>query len=470
MDVGILSILPPIIAVTMALITQNVYISLLAGLFIGNLIIVNFSILLGVDGVIDSVIGIFGKGGSVTTMLAIALLGGLIHLIQQSGGVNGFVDFLTAKTSLINTKKKANFFTWVLGVVVFVSANMSSLIAGSITRPVNDKLKTSHEKLAFIVHTGSAPVCVLIPLSSWGAYMITTLENSGVENAAGVMLQSIPLSFYVIIAVFAVPFMILLGLDFGPMKKAELRAENEGLLDPIGKSTSLESSNEDLKITDRISSSFILILPIITMILVTIMGMYFTGGGNILEGAGMRSFLWGVLSAITLAMLMIKQKKILSFSEMSTYLYQGISNMIPVVIILVFALALGAIIKELGTGIYLANTFSNMLVPAFLPAIVFVFSMIIAFSTGSSWGTWAVMIPLSMPLAMSMGVSIPLLAGAVWSGGIFGDQSSPLSDTSVITSAATGCGVVDHIKTQIPYTLTFAGISFVLFTIFGFIL
>lgn len=230
MEYGILSIVPTIVAVGLALTTKNVYVSLLLGLFIGNVIIFDGNILSGVDGIIKSVETVFADGSNLTTMLAISLMGGMILLIQKAGGVNGFIDFLTVRTSLIKSKKSANFITWLIGIIVFVSANMSSLIAGSIMKPVNDKYLTSPEKQAFIVHTVSAPVCALIPLSSWGAYMISVLENSGVEGAAGVMIKSIPLSFYVVIAVAIVPILILTGFDFGPMKKAELRVIEEDRL------------------------------------------------------------------------------------------------------------------------------------------------------------------------------------------------------------------------------------------------
>ncbi len=219
MEYGILSIVPTIVAVGLALTTKNVYVSLLLGLFIGNVIIFDGNILCGVDGIIKSVETVFADGSNLTTMLAISLMGGMILLIQKAGGVNGFIDFLTVRTSLIKSKKSANFITWLIGIIVFVSANMSSLIAGSIMKPVNDKYLTSPEKAGlYRAHRFRTSLCA-DSLSSWGAYMISVLENSGVEGAAGVMIKSIPLSFYVVIAVAIVPILILTGFDFGPMKK-----------------------------------------------------------------------------------------------------------------------------------------------------------------------------------------------------------------------------------------------------------
>lgn len=462
MEYGFLSLVPTIIAVGLALTTKNVYVSLLLGLLAGNTILLGGNLLQGVDGVIGSITTVFASGSNITTMLAISLMGGMIMLIQKAGGVNGFIDFLTVRTSLIKSKKAANFTTWLIGMIVFVSANMSSLIAGTIMKPLNDKYLTSPEKQCYIVHTVSAPVCALIPLSSWGAYMISVLENSGVENAAGVMVKSIPLSFYVIIAVFACPILIFLGKDFGPMKKAELRTASE--------QKTIATDYDSSELEEKKASCLLLILPVVAMIAVTILGMYFTGNGNILNGAGMRSFLWGVLSGIAIAFVMILAKKQLTFKEASGYLYDGWIGMLPAIIILTFALGLGNLVSELGTGAYLANAFSSILNPALLPFIAFLIAMIIAFSTGSSWGTMAVVLPLVMPMAFAMNVSIPLLAGAVWSGGLFGDQSSPISDTTVVACSATKCGVPEHINSQILYTLSFAAVAGILYILVGFII
>lgn len=461
----ILAILPTILTVGLAFVTKNVYASLLIGLYTGSLILNQFNFLVAVNAVINAIIKVFSSGGNITTMMAILLLGGMIKLIEKSGGVNGFLDYLTQKTSLINSKKKANLFSWIIGVIVFVSANMSSLIIGAITKPINDKFKTSHEKLAFITHAGSCPICVLLPLSSWGAYMISLLEGSGVPNAASVMLQSIPYSIYVILAVFAVPLMIILGIDFGPMKKAEIRAETLGLLDEPD--SVIVSETVDKVEIIKTASAWVLALPVLSMIIVTVLGMYVTGNGDILSGAGMRSFLWGVLSGLFVALTMILGKKLLTLNEANSFIYKGFESMIPVIIILVYALALGDIVKELKTGALLANVFVGIINPVLLPVIVFIITMIIAFSTGSSWGTWAVMMPLVVPMATAMNINMALIAAVIWSGGIFGDQSSPISDTTVVVGASTGCNIIDHIKTQLPYTLTFAGISSIAFLLLG---
>lgn len=385
MEYGILSLLPTLIAVGLALTTKNVYVSLLLGLLAGNTIVAGGNILHGIDGV----------------------------------------------------------------------------IAGTIMKPLNDKYLTSPEKQCYIVHIVSAPVCALIPLSSWGAYMISVLENSGVENAAGVMVKSIPLSFYVIIAVFMCPILIFANKDFGSMKKTELRVARENAV------VSQDIDTDQLE--DKKASCLLLVLPVVSMIVVTIVGMYFTGDGNILNGSGMRSFLRGVLSGIAIAFVMILGKKHLTFEEASHWLYEGWIGMLPAIIILTFALGLGDLVSTLGTGEYLANAFSSILSPSLLPFITFLIAMIIAFSTGSSWGTMAVVLPLVMPMAFAMDVNIPLLAGAVWSGGLFGDQSSPISDTTVVACSATKCDVPAHINSQLPYTLSFCLIAGIMYIAAGFI-
>ena len=246
------------------------------------------------------------------------------------------------------------------------------------------------------------------------------------------------------------------------MKKAELRAEKFGQLDDPSSIAANDGGTDEIRESNT-ASAWILVLPILSMIVVTVFGMYVTGEGNILNGAGMRSYLWGVLSSIFIGVVMIKAKNLLTFKEINHCIYKGFESMIPIIIILVYALALGSIVKELKTGELLAEAFVGVLNPALLPVIVFGISMIISFSTGSSWGTWAVMMPLVIPMATAMNVNLALIAATIWSGGTFGDQSSPISDTTVVVSAATGCNIIDHIKTQLPYTLTFAVISAVAF-------
>jgi len=477
MSYGFMSIVPPLAAIVIALKFRNVYAALASGIFLAFTIIASGNIFIAIDNAFTSMIGVFADGDNVIIFITLMLLGALILMMEESGGINGFVDYLTNKKNLIKSKRGANLFTWIIGVLVFTSGTLSCLITGAVSRPINDALKVSHEKSAFIVHTTSTPVCVLIPLSGWGAYMIGLLEAQGVENATAVLFKSIPLNFYSIIAVLGILLLILIGKDFGKMKKAEMRADETGLLDAPKKSVdskesyTVSQSNEVTnKKDEKTSSPLNLVIPLVVMIGMIVGSMYFTGGGKIIEGDGYKAILWGITLSVLVASIMYLKQKIFNVKEISEYIAQGSGSMLPMVMILVLAFSMGGITKELGTGQYLGNLFSGLISPALIAVLIFVISQIISFSTGTSMGTMAVMMPLAMPMAMAMGASIPLVASAVWGGSIFGDHSSPISDSTYLSCSTTGCDPIDHIKSQLPYTITFGLIAMVFYIIAGFIL
>ncbi|MGL5694743.1 MAG: Na+/H+ antiporter NhaC family protein [Peptostreptococcaceae bacterium] len=477
MEYGFWSIIPPVITIVLALVTKNVFVSLFVGVFLGYGIFNGGNPILTLNDTLISFMKVFEDIDNTIIICVTLLLGALIHVIEKSGGIQGFVEFLTTKRAIIKDKKGANIFTWIMGILIFTSGTLSTLVVGSVTRPINDALKVPHEKLAFIVHTTSTPICVLIPLSGWGASMIGYLTSAGVESsiATDVLIKSIPLNFYCIIAVFSVLFFACTGKDFGPMKKAEIRASKTGLLDE-------PKNRNDKKIKEidegdvialsngKSSSAMNLIIPIVTLIGVIVTVLLVTGNGNIANGAGMVSILWGAFVSLVVSGIMYISQKIFTPSEYLDKAFEGASSMISIAAILVFAFSMGGVVKQLETGVYLANLLSGFLTPALLPALVFIMACIISFSTGTSLGTMAITMVIAIPMAATMGVSVELVAAAVFGGSIFGDHSTPISDTTIMTCSTTGCDVMDHIKTQLPYTLSFAVISIVLYIVAGFIM
>lgn len=477
MNYGILSIIPPILAIVIAMKFKNVYAALGSGLFLAYTIMSSGNIFIAIDKSFTAMIEVFADGANVIIFITLMLLGALILMMEESGGINGFVDYLTNKKNLVKTKRGANFFTWIIGVLVFTSGTLSCLVTGAVSRPINDAFKVSHEKSAFIVHATSTPVCVLIPLSGWGAYMIGLLESQGVENATAVLIQSIPLNFYSIIVVLGVFLLILTGKDFGKIKEAEKRADETGLLDAPKITSKLEKiptiSQSTLKANDKnkkISSPLNLVIPLVIMISTILISMYFTGSGKIIEGDGYKAILWGITLAVFIAIIMYLKQKIFTLKEITAYISQGSAEMMPMVLILILAFSMGGATKQLGTGPYLGDLFSGLISPALIAVLIFIISQIISFSTGTSMGTMAVMVPLAIPLAMSMGTSIPLVASAIWGGSIFGDHSSPISDSTYLSCSTTGCDPIDHVKSQLPYTLTFGILAAIFYIIAGFIL
>lgn len=470
MQYGFWSVVPPILTIVLALVTKNVFISLLIGIFTSSMVLCGGAPLTGLNDAFYSFIHTFESNGNTITLISFLLIGALIYLIEKSGGVEGFTEVMLKKRALIKTKRGANIFTWLLGIIIFTSGSLSCMVTGSVSRPFNDALKVPHEKSAFIVHATSTPWCVLFPLSGWLAALAGYLTSGGVpENEAiSVLLRSIPLNFYCILAVFGTLAVSLFGINIGPMRKAEERAEKTGALDNPGRGGTLtEETMSPSKAKPRVLN---MLLPMGVLIATILAVLTITGKGNPTQGAGMQSLLWGcILAVVTICILCVAQK-LFSVDEVINEMFKGMGTMLPVAGILLFGFTMGNLVKDLDTGNYLTSVFMGVLSPAFLPALSFLLCMLLSFATGTSMGTMAIMSVICLPMAISMGISIPLVAGAVFGGAIFGDHASPISDTTIMSCATTGCDIIDHVKTQMPYVLIFAAISLVLYVVLGFVM
>ena len=470
MQYGFWSVVPPILTIVLALVTKNVFISLLIGIFTSSMVLCGGAPLTGLNDTFYSFIHTFESNGNTITLISFLLIGALIYLIEKSGGVEGFTDVMLKKRALIKTKRGANIFTWLLGIIIFTSGSLSCMVTGSVSRPFNDALKVPHEKSAFIVHATSTPWCVLFPLSGWLAALAGYLTSGGVpENEAiSVLLRSIPLNFYCILAVFGTLAVSLFRINIGPMRKAEERADKTGALDNPGRGGAFnEETAAPGSAKPRVLNMF---LPMGVLIVTILAVLTITGKGNPTQGAGMQSLLWGcILAVLTICILCVAQKQF-SVDEVINEMFKGMGTMLPVAGILLFGFTMGNLVKSLDTGNYLTSVFMGVLSPALLPALSFLLCMLLSFATGTSMGTMAIMSVICLPMAISMGISIPLVAGAVFGGSIFGDHSSPISDTTIMSCATTGCDIIDHVKTQMPYVLIFAVISLVLYAVLGFVM
>lgn len=468
MEYGLLSLLPSLMTIGMALKFKNVFIALFSGIFTGSLILSKGDLISGLNKTFYSYMNVFQDVDNTIIISVTLMIGGIIYVIEESGGIEGFLNFLLEKRSLIKSKRGAEIFTWLVGVMIFTSGTLSTLVTGSITRPINDALKVPHEKSSFLVHTTSTPVCVLLPFSGWGAAMIGYIQASGVEGemAAQIMWKSIFYNFYALIAVGAAFLIAVLQKDFGAMKKAESRTRETGALN----NTVTSQDSQEIKTENSGARAFNLAFPILVLISTIITVLLVTGNGDIAKGKGMMAILWGGALSGILTALSLWIQKIFTPVEFTDIFFKGASGMLPIALILVSSFAIGGIVKELGTGLYLAETLKHILSPALLPALAFLMACFISFATGTSLGTMSITMILVLPMAISFGVNLPLVASAVIGGSIFGDHSSPISDTTVMTCSSTGCPVIDHINTQLPYTLTFAGGAILMYIAAGFIL
>ncbi len=488
-----LSILPPLIAIFFAIKTKQVYVSLFFGIWLGWVIISDFNPLTGTIASIQALVDVFKDSGNTKTIMFSSLVGALIAFIQRSGGVEGFVKYINNLVIKLEKKNAGNsrvivqLFAWLTGVLIFVESSINVLTVGSIFRPIFDKMKIPREKLAYIADSISAPTCILIPLNAWGAYIMGLIAAQGFDNPFGVMLKAFPFNFYPMIALALVLFIILSKKDFGPMKKAEDRARKTGKL--------LNDNATPMISTDIISIGTKkgveprgrnMIVPIVTMVGMMPLMLVFTGWAsvpNISElpfylqifeaigkGSGSTSVLYSVLTAITVGSVLYMSQKIFTFKETFDLIMKGISGLIPLALLMMLAFAIGNVTRELGTGLYVAEISKLWISPSFVPAVVYVVASFIAFSTGTSWGTFAIMIPIGIPIAQGLDANMYLTIAAALGGGVFGDHCSPISDTTIISSMASACDHIDHVKTQLPYALFGGVITTFIYVALGFVM
>jgi len=466
-DPSWISLLPAIIAIFLAIWTREVYFSLFTGIYLGWVILSDWNPLLGFVNAIEGCIRVFEDGGNTKVIIFSALIGALITLTQRSGGVNGFVNTIIGR-GWVKSRRGAQLMSSIIGCSVFIESSITSLIVGAVSRPLYDRMKISREKLAYICDSTSAPVCILIPLNAWGAYIIGLLSKENVAQPVSIMIASIPLNFYAIAAILIVFLLVVSQKDFGPMKSAEQRAYEEGKVhaDDAHPMVSDDVINIEAKSETKPQASNMLI-PVITMILMMPLSMLITGNGDITQGSGSTSVLWSVLASIIVAAVLYLLRGIMKPREISDLILSGIKGLMPLAILMVFAFAIGNVTRELKTGLYVAGIAELFLSPSLIPFIFFAVSCFIAFSTGTSWGTFAIIIPMAVPVAYVMDINLALVVSAVLGGGVFGDHCSPISDSTLVSSMAAASDHIDHVRTQLPYALTAAGIASIFYLISG---
>jgi Na+/H+ antiporter NhaC len=360
------------------------------------------------------------------------------------------------------------------------------LTVGILYRPVSDRLLISREKLAYIADSTSAPSCILVPFNAWGGLIMGLLLVQGFEYPFPALLKAIPFNFYPFLSVILVFYLIISKKDYGPMKKAEKRAQEEGKVIADNSRPMVSSEITFLEKKKGIKpKAFNMVVPIAVMVLAMPLMLVYTGwanienpelkdfGSNVFEAIGKSSGAASVLYSVILAMItsivIYSIQKLLSGREIIDLTMKGMSGMIPLALLMVLAYAIGNLCNELGTGLYVASVSQKWLSPSLVPLIIFLVSCFIAFSTGTSWGTFAIMISIAVPVAQALDTNVYLTIAASLGGGIFGDHCSPISDTTIISSMASASDHIDHVKTQLPYALTAGIIAAIMYLIMGFI-
>ncbi|NBC23457.1 MAG: C4-dicarboxylate ABC transporter [Gammaproteobacteria bacterium] len=421
------------------------------------------NVLVAAGAAVEGIVAVLGNAGDTRVIGFTLVIGAMIAVIERTGGVRGFVGWLTRRR-WVTSARRAEWLAWGTGIVIFIESNLTLLVAGAVSRPLFDRLRISRERLAYLIDSTSAPVCILIPLNAWGAFNLGLLNGTALENPLGTFIGAIPFNFYSILAVVLAAVVIARGWNFGPMAKAQARTRNGQLLWPNAApmvDPSLLGSTDDAE-TSEAGPSFMLV-PIAVLVAMVPVALYVTGEGNLAEGSGSTAVLWAVLTGLTAAWLMAMIRQRRGIDELMDTSLKGAGGLLPVAVILLLALALGDVTDTLGTGAYLSQVVSDNVPLLALPALVFLVSGFTAFSIGSSWGTFAIMIPVAMPIALTLGIDPALLLGAVLSGAVFGDHASPISDTTVVASMAAATDHIDHVRTQLPYALLAGGMALVLY-------
>ena len=460
------SVLPPVLAIVLAIWSKQVIPSLAAGIWMAHTLLNQFNPLAGIAEALDGTIDVFTDAGDARVLVFTLLVGPLIATIEHSGGVRGFVRFLETR-HWVHNGFRAQILAWGTGLVIFVESSITLLVAGSVSRPLFDRYRISREKLAYLIDATSAPVCVMIPLNAWGAFIISLVASTGVENPLQTFIAAVPLNLYAIFAILLAGVVIWKNINIGPMKKAEERTRGGDILWPGAVPLVDVSAEQAVDDEQNVPSAWLMIAPVLAMVTMMPVSLYITGDGDIIQGSGSVAVLWSVCFALAVAWLMTLSMSDSSLAELMQVFMKGAGDLLPIAIILLLALALGDAASQLGTGIYVAQFVSGNIPPVLLAPLVFLVSAFIAFSVGSSWGTFAIMIPIAIPIAVTLGLPVPLLLAAAISGAIFGDHASPISDTTVLASMAAATDHIDHVRTQLPYALIAAALASIGFLVAG---
>ncbi len=439
------SVLPPIIAIVIVFWRKEVILALVAAILSAEFLLAyqnqNEIFFTGAIGSIERVIEIITSAGNSRILLFSVLIGALLAYMRYSGGVTATVELLIKK-GVAKSKKQVGLLTMFTGIVVFIESNLSVLASGILARGLFDKFNMSRARLAYIIDSTSAPICILILLNGWGAFILGLLSNYELEQSAvSILWGTIPLNFYAIIALVLVLYTILADKVHGPMKDAERElVKLEGEQMPVAA-----------------SKARFMLLPLASMILGMMGFMLWTGNGDLSSGSGSKSVLYATVLACFVAYILLLCSKQYSHKELVDTGFKGMGEILPLVAIVLFSLTLGASLKELGTGVFVANIVGDYLPFSLIVPVLFLAGAVMSFTTGTSWGTFAILIPIGVPLIQTLGLPPSLVIAAILGGGIFGDHCSPISDTTAVSSIASGCDLLTHVRTQMPYAL-FGGV------------
>ena len=466
------ALLAPIIAIVLALITKEVYSSLVIGIVVGGAIYAGGNFETTLNHVVqDGFIASISDSWNVGIILFLILLGAIVAMMNKAGGSAAFGRWAA---SHIKSRIGAQLATIALGVLIFIDDYFNCLTVGSVMRPVTDENKISRAKLSYLIDATAAPVCIIAPISSWAAAVAGFARSAGAESGIKLFIDAIPYNFYAILTIVMMIFLAITGLDFGPMKNHEDNAKEKGDLFTSGTKQAIEelSVNEKGRVID-------LVFPIVILIISCVIGMIYTGGFFSGESfvdsfsnsdASVGLALGGFVSVIIIVLYFLI-RRVINFKEIMECVPEGFKAMVPAIMILACAWTLKAMTDSLGAKIFISQLVEGSAgsFQAFLPAIVFVVAIGLSFATGTSWGTFGILIPIVLSIFSADNPLTIVSISACMAGAVCGDHCSPISDTTIMASAGAQCDHLNHVSTQLPYALTVAGVSTVCYIIAGFV-
>ena len=428
--------------------------SLGAGIVLGLFILNGFAFLTSLEAIYGLFVALLSEMWILKTLAFAILVGSIMALLEKSGGIVGFVDRVKNRHGVVTSPRSALMLSYFIGIVIFIESSITALVSGAVGRPFCKEYGISNAKLAYVCDSTSAPVSSLILLNGWGALLlglISTQITLGMiqGDSVEVLIEAVFYNFYAMSALVVTFLSIWFSIDIGSMKKAQYRGGTEKELGRLG------------------ASMYYMLLPILLLVVLLFMFLYITGDGNMLKGSGSSSIFYTTLSTLIFMLFYYVGTKNMTLSVWTSTAVSGAKKLFSIAMILLFAFGIGKVTNELNTGLYLASLASENLSINLLAAVIFLLSSVIAFATGTSWGTFSIMIPVAVPMAVGMDANVALAIGAVISGGVFGDHCSPISDTTIISSMAADCEVIEHVKTQLPYALISGGVALVLFIVFS---
>lgn len=463
------ALVPPVVAIVLALITKEVYSSLFVGILVGGLFVSDFSF----EGTITHIFNngfaaVLSDSYNVGILIFLVVLGAMVSLMNRAGGSAAFGHFAKEK---IKSRAGAQLATVALGVLIFIDDYFNCLTVGSVMKPVTDEHKISRAKLAYLIDATAAPVCIIAPISSWAAAVSGFVEG---EDGFSIFIRAIPYNYYALLTIVMMIAIILLNINYGPMRTHEANAL-KGDLFTSGKAA---ASNEKIPVNSK-GKVIDLVIPIITLIVCCVIGMIYTGG--FFEGEGFVAafsnsdasvgLALGSICAMLITIIIYLIRRVLAFKECMECLPDGFKAMVPAILILTFAWTLKAMTDSLGAAKFVAAAMEQSAgaLMNFLPAIIFLVGCFLAFSTGTSWGTFGILIPIVVAVFANSNPQLMIISiSACMAGAVCGDHCSPISDTTIMASAGAQCDHVNHVSTQLPYALTAAAVSFLTYLVAGF--